>query len=215
MNGSTINNYVYTNLGIHTVETLLQYIEAHIPFKVLTFNTNFPIQPPAPAPPLPIPPEYLSYELVDISGINKIDGAETYETKFHDLYTNRTSICHLGKTSELFVYNVLDTDNNPIIGRNIQIVRYLRSNIKRPKLGLGWRGIHTLQNYANKLPNIALGDSLVKYVTKYYRSQNEPVYQFFKTITTIDENGIETQENIIVPIFTSLTLLNHIMVLVK
>lgn len=158
----TINNYLYTNKGIISIQDLYNDFEneSELPL-VMTFNTAS-----------------LLYEFVEVANIVKTDDVDIYECKFNDIYSSRTVVLNAAKESEILQYNTLQTENSPIINKNFQVVKYLTANITRSKLFLGWKALSELTNYANKSCNIGLGDTVLRFNNKVYK-QKDSVYEFF------------------------------------
>jgi len=158
----TINNYIYTNKGIVSVQDIFNDFEnvVELPL-VMSFNTTS-----------------FTYEFVEIANIVKTDNIDSYECKFNDIYSSRTASLVAAKESEILQYNTLQTDNSPIINKNFQVLKYLNDNADRSKLFLGWRALSELTNYANKSCNIGLGDTVIRFNNKVYK-QKDSVYEFF------------------------------------
>ena len=158
----TINNYIYTNKGIVSVQDIFNDFQNTVELpSVMSFNDTS-----------------LEYEFVEVASIVKTDDVDAYECKFNDIYSSRTLVLNAAKESEILQYNTLQTENSPIINKNFQVVKYLTANTSRSKLFLGWKALSELTNYANKSCNIGLGDTVLRFNNKMYK-QKDSVYEFF------------------------------------
>lgn len=179
-----VNNYVYTEVGILSVSDLLSLQESGtlLP-KVLTFNTDVES------------PNYLSYYFTEVDQVEESTDRDIYEVRFVDVFSSRNVVLNATNDSEIFQYNILQTEYNPIINKNYQVIKYLRANTFRSKLNLGWVTLSSLTNYANKSPNVCIGDTVVKFSSRV-----------FKNI----ENAYSIRFNeSVVPVFASLTKSTH------
>ena len=140
-----VNNYIYTEAGIFSVNDLLNLQKNNVLLpKVLTFNTDKESS------------NYLTYYFTDINEIEEIPKVDIYEVRFVDVFSSRNIILNISDDTEIFQYNVLQTEDHPIINKNYQVIQYLKANIMRTKLNLKWIPIAELTNYANKSPNICM-----------------------------------------------------------
>lgn len=160
----SVNNYVFTEKGILSISNLLELQEDGLPLpKVLSLDTNSESD------------TYLQYLFETIDEISEEEDKDIYEIRFVDVYSSRNVIINCTNDSEILQYNALDTEDDPIINKNFQVLKYLNSNLTRTKLLIRWELISDLFNYANKSPNISLGDTVVKFSNKYFRFK-EPAY---------------------------------------
>jgi hypothetical protein len=176
-----INNYIYTNKGIYSIANLLELYNASAELpKVMTFDT------------VEASPTIFEYSFVDIDNILETDNVDIYECKFLDIYSNRNITLNCSFDTQIFQYNTLLTDVDPIINKNFQVIRYLNSNITRTKLTPQWTAISTLINYGTKMTNICLGDTVMKFSNRLYLNK-EKAYSF------------RLSDNSVIPIFASLS----------
>lgn len=175
-----INNFIYTNKGIYSIE---EFINTSNKPKVMTFIDNKDDL------------NFLSYEFQEIDEIEIIENQEIFELKFLDVYSNRTIILYGGLDTDILQYNVVNTEKNPIILTNFQIIKYLASNIDHPKIYFNWKKVKDLLNYSNKSPNICLGDTVIKFTNKILTEKGN-LYRF------------KYKKNII-PIFSLVTKATH------
>lgn len=179
-----VNNYIYTEAGIFSVNDLLNLQKNNVLLpKVLTFNTDKESS------------NYLTYYFTDINEIEEIPKVDIYEVRFVDVFSSRNIILNISADTEIFQYNVLQTEDHPIINKNYQVIQYLKANIMRTKLNLKWIPIAELTNYANKSPNICMGDTVVKFSHKVFKN-NESAY------------CIKFNSNV-VPVFAALSKSTH------
>lgn len=186
-----VNNYVYTEEGLLSINDLLNLQKNNILLpKVLTFNTD------------KTSPNYLTYYFTDIDEIEENIGTNIYEIRFVDVFSSRNIIVNATADTEIFQYNILQTDDHPIINKNYQVIQYLKANILRTKLNLRWIPLFKLTNYANKSPNISIGDTIVKFSHKIFKNTENSYSIKFNSLT--------------VPVFVALTKSTHFnFVLVK
>jgi len=176
-----LNNFIFTDSGIASIQSLkaLNDAKSNLP-RALSFDTN------------PDSPTFLSYQFIQIDHIDTVADCDMYEVKFSDVFLNRTITLNCSGDSEIFKYNVIQTDNNSLLNKNYEVVKYLKSNLSRNSLSPGWTRINQLVNYATKSPNIVLGDNVVKYQHRFFKGI-EIGYQF------IDN------KNSVIPVFSCLT----------
>ena len=95
-----VNNYVYTEVGLLSINDLLNLQKNNISLpKVLTFNTD------------KTSPNYLTYYFTDIDEIEENISTNIYEVRFVDVFSSRNIIINATADTEIFQYNVLQTDN--------------------------------------------------------------------------------------------------------
>lgn len=164
----SINNYVYTDRGILSVQDLLdiQTAGGQLP-KLMRYRTNITAG------------ETYSYHFDTFDTIVEVEDQEIYELKFVDVMSMRNITLNATKTSSIYQYNVIQTEMDGIINKNFQVTKFLISNYQKTKLLPRWEMISNLTNYANKSPNIGLGDTIIKYVSKVFIG-NSKAYVFHK-----------------------------------
>lgn len=181
----TINNFIYTEKGIYSVKEFIDELEINSQPKVMSFNT-----------------ETLCYEFKTIDDVEIITNLDIYELKFMDVFSARNIILNSTNEAEILQYNVFHTDENSLVNKSFQTLRYINSNINNDRMHLGWKYIKNLFNYANKSPNIVLGDTVVKYVSKRilekshiysFKFQNEKIPVFSLMSKTTHSNFILIQ----------------------
>ncbi len=177
----SINNYIYTNKGIYSLTNLLELYNtsAKMP-KVMTFDTDETSS------------TQFEYSFVEVDSILESDNVDIYECKFLDIYSNRNITVNCSGDTQIFQYNTILTDCDPIINKNFQVVRYLNSNITKMKLLPQWKTILSLINYGTKTPNICLGDTVMKFSSRRFINK-EKAYSF------------RTTDNSIIPVFACLS----------
>lgn len=172
----SINNFVYTDKGIFSIQNLITAQENDNLPKLMTYNTtnfNYFFN----------EDSYIIEEIVDI---------DIYEIKFVDVFTTRNITMYTDKNTEIFQYNLIQTDNDSIVNKNFQVGKYLQGNITKPRLLPRWEIISDLTNYANKSPNIGLGDTVIKFVSKMFKEKTNGYLIKF------------TSNNLPVPLFASI-----------
>ncbi len=188
----TINNYIYTNKGILSLAKLLQFQTDGVTLpKVMTFDT------------VDQSPTQFTYYFTDLDNILETTDVDIYETRFFDIKSNRTVILNCTSDTEIFQYNTLQTDVDPIINVNVGVSQYLISNLSRTRLYPQWKALSTLVNYGNKMCNINLGDTTLRYSNKILM-QKENGYVF------------RDSNNAIIPVFAGMSnYVYHNFVLIK
>lgn len=149
----SINNFVYTDQGIMSIQDLLDaQIKGTLP-KLMSYDEENS--------------KYF-FDLVPFK-IEEIADIDIYELKFVDVFTTRNITMYASKTSQIYQYNLIQTETDSLVNKNFQVGKYLQSNMQRPKLLPRWETITDLTNYANKSPNIGLGDTIIKFISKMYK----------------------------------------------
>lgn len=146
----TANNFIYTEKGLYSVLDFLSAfnLKASVP-KVMSFNEVD-----------------LCYEFREIDEIEEIDIYETYELKFVDIFSTRNIILNSTNEAEILQYNIFHTEYDSLVNKSFQVLKFINSNSDNDKLHLEWKTVKNLFNYANKSPNISLGDTIIKFVAK-------------------------------------------------
>lgn len=174
----TLNNFIYTEKGIYSTKEFMDEFILKTHPKVMSFNADT-----------------LCYEFQEIDEIETITNLEIYELKFIDVFSSRNIIINSTNTAEILQYNIFHTDFNSLVNKSFQTLRFINSNVDNERLHLEWKQIKNLFNYANKSPNIVLGDTVVKYVSKRILEKSD-LYSF-------------KFENTIIPIFSLMTRTTH------
>lgn len=188
----SISNYIYTDKGIYSMTKLneLYAAQSALP-KVMTFDVD------------ELSANRFSYSFVDVDNILEVADTEIYECKFVDVYSGRTIVVNCSSDTQIYQYNTLQTDVDPIINVNFKVVQYLVSNVARTKLVPQWKELSGLLNYGTKMTNICLGDTVMKFSNK----------RFLNTETAYT---LRDASNGIIPVFACLTNSTYYnMVLVK
>lgn len=180
----SVNNYVYTEVGLLSISDLLSLQKNSLPLpKVLTFNTDT------------ASPNYLTYYFTEVDEVVESTNTDVYEVRFVDVFSSRNIILNATNDTEIFQYNVLQTEDYPVINKNYQVVRYLKANLLRAKLNLRWVAVENLTNFANKSPNVCIGDTVVKFSHKVFRGKESSYSVKFNSSP--------------VPVFAALTKSTH------
>lgn len=176
-----VNNYIYTNKGIYSLTNLLELYNASVEMpKVMTFDT------------VEASPTIFEYSFVEVDNILETNDVDIYECKFLDIYSNRNITLNCSADTQIFQYNTLLTDYDPIINKNFQVIRYLNSNITRTKLLPQWNALSTMINYGTKMPNICLGDTVMKFSNRIFMNK-EKAY------------SLRASNDSVIPVFASLS----------
>lgn len=186
-----VNNYIYTERGILSINDLIHMQEnsEDLP-KVLTFNTDKTSD------------DYLKYYFTSVDSIEESTYQNMYEVRFVDVFSSRNVIVNATIDTEILQYNIVQTDDHPIMNKNYQVIRYLKANIHHPKININWVPLSALLNYANKSPNICVGDTVIKFSNKIFRGIENAYY-----LKKYDD---------VLPVFAALTKSTHFnFVLVK
>jgi len=106
-----VNNYIYTNKGIYSLTNLLELYNASAEMpKVMTFDT------------VEASPTIFEYSFVEVDNILETSDVDIYECKFLDIYSNRNITLNCSADTQIFQYNTLLTDYDPIILVNYWII---------------------------------------------------------------------------------------------
>lgn len=164
-------NYIFTNYGILTMDELFtQYTTYTTAYDEAVANNTTTAE---------IKPALMTFDTTNynynfttdytITETDENNMVDIYECKFLDGYTNRNITLNCTRDTQIYQYNVLNTENSSIINKNIQVLQYIKNNKRRKKINLGWKSLSELYNYATKMHNICLGDNLVKFISKIYK----------------------------------------------
>lgn len=158
------NNYIYTNIGIVTVDSLYKLYKNNeelpllLTFDTTTYTFSF----------TNIAKVIRQPEVINNNANNYVD---IYDCNFVDIYSTRNVKLNCTKDTQIFQYNTLQTDNSPIINKNIQVISYLKNNSTKTKLNAGWKIINNLYNYSTHMCNLCLGDTVMRYVSKCFKER--------------------------------------------
>lgn len=179
------NNYIHTDRGVMSIEDIYKLYEAELPLpNLMTCNTNI------------LNANYLTFSFVPIHAITITNDLNMFECKFYDQFLCRTISLNCCNNTMIYRYNVISTDINAISNSNYGIINYIKANINNTRLSPEWILINNMVNYATKSPNICLGDTILRFLTKIYRN-TEKGYSF------IDSEGA------VIPVFAGLTKSAH------
>lgn len=164
-------NYIFTNYGILTMDELFtQYTTYTTAYDKAVANNTTTTE---------IKPALMTFDTTNynynfttdytITETDENNMVDIYECKFLDGYTNRNITLNCTRDTQIYQYNVLNTENSSLINKNIQVLQYIKNNKRRKKINLGWKSLSELYNYATKMHNICLGDNLVKFISKIYK----------------------------------------------
>lgn len=170
------SNHIYTNKGIYSIYDLytLKTSNTLDTIKVMSFDfTN------------------LTYVFKDVKDVIYSDNTEynIYELEFYDVYSDKVSIVNATIDSIIYRYNILKLDDDYLDTKRVKVNQYLNIVNNNPiladNLHLGPVVVDTLIDFSVKMPNISLGDTVIKFSCKVFK-QKEPVYR----IIGIDDNDI-------------------------
>lgn len=165
--GYSETNHLYTNKGIYSVYDLyvLSQNGELDTIKLMSFDTDL-----------------LEYKFVDIDRvIFSEEEFDVYEIAFNDLFTDKVST--INGTGNLCIYQydtpVIEEFYDYLEKNRIKVNQYmnLAGGSSAPALHFGKKNMFELVNYSVNMPNISLGDSMIKYFTKILRHR-EQVYVF-------------------------------------
>ena len=123
----SINNFLYTDKGILSVQDLIELQKANAEFpKIMRCKTDF------------ISGEKFSYYFDTFDTIIEAEDQEMYELKFTDVMSMRNITINATKDSSIYQYNAIQTEANPIINKNFQVIKFLNSNLIKTKLLPRW-----------------------------------------------------------------------------
>lgn len=155
------SNHIYTNRGVYSVYDLyvLKQNEAFDTIKFMTFNTD-------------------TYEYSFVNGADITvteDDISIQEVVFYDLHSEKNIVVNLTNDTNIYQFDLVNMDKRAYLSTNkLKVNQYLQSTDKE-LLHLGPKPIETMLNYSVNMPNISLGDTLVRYTSKVYKSK-EKVY---------------------------------------
>lgn len=178
------DNYIYTNKGLYTPEQLfyLQENKQTLP-NVMTFNYDEQTK-------------SMSYEFIApyqiIKGKNPI---EIYSVKFFDMFSAKNITIHCSLDTEILKYTLIskrERYNRAIPQIFTEMIQYIEQNKDLNVMEIAWDTIKNQFDYANRSPNICLGDTAVKYFERKFKSLDVGY-------------SIVDKKNKIIPVFISLT----------
>ena len=175
------DNYIYTNKGLYTPEQLycLQSNSQPIP-DVMTFNYDEKER-------------TMSYSFVTPYQITKSkDVVEMYSVKFLDMFSAKNITIHCTLDTEILKYTLISSRCKQIENIFTEVIQYIEKRKDLDVMEIEWAQIASQFDYANRSPNICLGDTTVKYFERDFKSLD------------VGYEIIDTEEKVI-PVFISLT----------
>lgn len=161
------SNHIYTNKGIYSVYDLycLKTSNKLDTIKLMSFDLNS-----------------LTYIFVDVNDMTFSDTVDynIYELEFYDMYSDKVSVVNATIDSIIYRYNVLKLDDDYLDTKKVKVNQYLNTvssnNDLSSSLHFGPVSVDTLIDFSVKMPNISLGDTIIKFSSKTFK-QKEPAYR--------------------------------------
>jgi hypothetical protein len=148
--------FIITNQGYRTISQLLtSYSIGRAYPKVLTYDPNAS------------EPE-LYFE--DISTIELYEDTPLYEVIFIENPTSRTIITSCSLDTQFLKYNVKPTTIEPIVNRSHNVYSYIIHN--RESINMEWELLSNMTNYGVAMPFLCVSDTIVQYMEKKPKSQD-------------------------------------------
>lgn len=162
------SNHIYTNKGLYSVYDVYN-AKLNNELNDLQFM-SFDI-------------DKYEYKFVHASDmIISNDLLSVYEVVFYDLYSDMNILINITDDTKIFQFDLVDMPNKKYLSANkLKVNQYLQ---KTPAIDLkfGSKQIKELIDFSVNMPNISLGDSLVRYTSRRFNG-TENMY------TLIDENN--------------------------
>lgn len=159
-------NHIYTNKGIYSMYDLytLKINNALSTIKVMSYDVVNHL-----------------YKFVDVSNMTvSTELYDIYEIQFSDIYSDKISTVNGSGELYIYQYDVIKTDDDTIQSKKIKVNQYinyvLSTILIAEHLQFAPKKIQTLTNFAVIMPNISLGDTVIKFRTKNLKGK-EPVYR--------------------------------------
>lgn len=151
-------NHIYTNKGIYSVYDLydLKMNDKLDTIKVMSYDL--------------LEHTYYFADIYDV--LVSEDEQNIYEIRFDDIYSDKVSIVNATGDMLIYQYDIVSTDITDYLQKNkVKVNQYIQAvNTSSVALALNLNfkttSINSLINFSNNMPNICLGDTLLKYVSK-------------------------------------------------
>jgi hypothetical protein len=148
--------FIITSQGYRSVSQLTTSYSIGRAFpKVLTYN-----------------PESTEPELYfdDISNIELYEDIQLYEVIFIENPTSRTIVTSCSLDTQFLKYNIKPTTVEPIVNRSHNVYSYIIHN--RESINMEWELLSNMVNYGTAMPFLCVSDTIVQYMEKKPRSQD-------------------------------------------
>ena len=155
------SNHIYTNRGIYSVYDLYVLSQNNLlnTIQFMTFDLTT-----------------YTYKFVNATAMTVTEKiTDIYETVFYDLYSDRNIVINVTSDSVIYQFDLVNMTKNKYLGANkLKVNQYMQS-LTPEELKLTANSIQNMINFSVNMPNISLGDSLVRFTSKTYKNQ-ELVY---------------------------------------